>query len=76
MTSGRIRRLKGLTTDCPISAVTGDNNDFDNPVGAAKRKLGMSPDEAFLIFDGADGAANHYRVRLLEATGLEELHDS
>ena len=75
MKDGRIRRLNGLTTDCPISAVTGDPKDFGFPIAAA-RGIGMDHKDARRVFEAADGLDTHYRARLLEACGIEERHDS
>ena len=73
---GHIRRMIGVaTTDCPISAVTGDHNDFGSPVPAA-RGIGMSHIDAYRVFEAAQNEHTIYRARLLEACGLEERHDS
>ena len=75
--SGRIRRLigDGPNRVCPISAVTGNPEDFDNPLPAARR-LGISHSDAYRVFDAAECPGNSYRARLLEACGIEERHDS
>ena len=73
--AGHIRRMIGAATvDCPISAVTGDHNDFGNPIPAAKR-IGLSHGDAVQVFNAADGAGT-YRARLLEACGTEERHEN
>ena len=77
--NGALRlRVRGVL-QCPVSAVTGNSDDFCSPYEACDR---MGMEGAHVIPWAADDNPNMYknqkeiRVRLLEACGVEERHDS
>lgn len=70
-----IRIGGGSKPDCPVSAVTGNNDDFLMPVTACREQLGMTEHLAVRIVNAADGTPPcdyRLRARLLRAAGLEE----
>lgn len=68
-----------IVINCPISCLTGCEEDFSTPSLAAQAKLGMSPENAQALWLSADNICGHprfsavLRAKLLEACGLVSL---